>query len=368
MKRNGAIIIGKTNTPEFGLGSHTYNEVFGTTLNAYDQSRAAGGSSGGAAVALALRMLPVADGSDMMGSLRNPGAYNNVFGFRPSSGRVPFGPTMDVFVQQLGYEGPMGRTVADLAMLLSVQAGPDTRAPLSIEQDPAIFAEPLKRDFKDVRIAWLGDFRGYLAMEPGLKELCQGAFPALESIGCRVEEALPDFPPEKIWDTWLKWRHWLVGGGLVDLYSDPGKRAQMKPEAQWEVEGGLKLSAIDVYKASVARSAWYQAVRKMFETYDYLALPTAQLFPFDAKTHWPKEINGRTMDTYHRWMEVVTPATLSGCPTISVPVGFNEVGLPMGIQIIGPNHADLAVLQIAHAYEQATGWVQKRLPPLLEQS
>jgi amidase len=281
---------------------------------------------------------------------------------------VPFGPTADVFVQQLGYEGPMGRTVADLAMLLSVQAGPDARAPLSIEQDPAAFAEPLKRDFKGTRIAWLGDLGGYLPMEPGVKELCRGALPAFEAIGCRVEEALPDFPPERIWDTWLTWRHWLVGGGLVDLYNDPAKRARMKPEAQWEVERGLELSAIDVYKASVARSAWYQAVRTMFESYDYLALPTAQLFPFDAETHWPKEINGRAMDTYHRWMEVVTPATLSGCPTINVPVGFNEAGLPMGMQIIGPHHADRAVLQIAHAYEQATGWVQKRLPALLERA
>ncbi len=368
MKRSGAIVIGKTNTPEFGLGSQTYNEVFGTTLNAYDQSRIAGGSSGGAAVSLALRMLPVADGSDMMGSLRNPGAFNNVFGFRPSFGRVPSGPAMEVFVQQLGYEGPMGRTVSDLAMLLSIQAGHDARAPLSIEQDPAIFAEPLKRDLKGTRIAWLGDFGGYLAMEPGVKELCQSAFPAFETIGCQVEEALPDFPPEKIWDTWLTWRHWLISGSLGVPYSDPAKRALMKPEAVWEVEGGLKLSASDVYKASVARSAWYQAVRKMFETYDFLALPTAQVFPFDAKTHWPKEINGRSMDTYHRWMEVVTPATLSGCPTINVPVGFNAAGLPMGMQLIGPEHADLAVLQIAYGYEQATGWVQKRLPPLLERS
>ena len=365
LKQNGAIIIGKTNVPEFGLGSQTYNPIFGATGSAYDPTKTAGGSSGGAAAALALRMLPVADGSDMMGSLRNPAAYNNVIGFRPSAGRVPFGPTGEVFVQQLGYEGPMGRSVADVAMLLSVMAGYDARTPLSIEQDPMMFAEPLKSDFQGTRLAWIGDFGGYLPMEPGIKELCQSAFAAFELIGCTVEEALPEYPPQLLWDTWLKWRHWLVGGILFDFYNDPAKRALLKPEAQWEVEGALKLSAVDIYKASVARSAWYQAVRKMFNTYDYLLLPSTQVFPFDINTHWPKSVNGVAMDTYHRWMEVVTPGTLSGCPVINVPVGFNAAGLPMGMQIIGRNHADLAVLQLAYAYEQATDWVNKNPPTLL---
>ncbi|MDQ2695559.1 MAG: amidase, partial [Pseudomonadota bacterium] len=193
-RRSGAILIGKTNVPEFGLGSQTYNPVFGPTGNAYDPARTAGGSSGGAAAALALRMLPVADGSDMMGSLRNPAAYNNVIGFRPSFGRVPYGPTLEGFVQQLGYEGPMGRTVTDVALLLSVQAGYDERSPLSIHQDPARFAEPLRRDVSGARLAWLGDLGGYLPMEPGILELCQNAFRVFESIGCAVEPTLPDYP------------------------------------------------------------------------------------------------------------------------------------------------------------------------------
>ena len=365
IKQNGAIIIGKTNVPEFGLGSQTYNPIFGATGSAYDPTKTAGGSSGGAAAAVALRLLPVADGSDMMGSLRNPAAYNNVIGFRPSAGRVPFGPTGEIFVQQLGYEGPMGRSITDVAMMLSVMAGYDARTPLSIAQDPVMFAEPLKRDFQGARLAWLGDLGGYLPMEPGIKELCQSAFSAFDSIGCTVEAAQPDYPPEQIWDTWLKWRHWLVGGILLDLYNDPAKRELLKPEAQWEVEGALKLSAVDTYKAAVARSAWYQAVRKMFESYDYLLLPSAQVFPFDLNIHWPKTINGVEMTTYHEWMKVVTPGTLSGCPVINVPVGFNEAGLPMGMQIMGPNHADLAVLQIAYAYEQATDWVNKHPPTLL---
>jgi amidase len=289
-----------------------------------------------------------------------------VIGFRPSQGRVPAAPSLELFVQQLGYEGPMGRTVADVAMLLSTQAGPDPRAPLAIEQDPARLAGPLRRDLKGARVAWLGDLGGYLPMEPGILDLCRtNGLKALETVGCVVEEARLDHPPERIWSTWLAWRHWLVGGGLAAFHADPAKRAKLKPEAVWEVEGGQKLSAFDVYRASQARSALYQAVRQMLEAYDYLALPTAQVFPFDAEVHWPKEIAGRVMDTYHRWMEVVILATLSGCPTVNVPIGFNEAGLPMGMQLIGPHHGDLAVLQLAHAYEQATDWVQQRRPSLL---
>jgi amidase len=365
LKKNGAILIGKTNTPEFGLGSQTYNTIFGTTRNAYDQSKCAGGSSGGAAVSLALRMLPVADGSDMMGSLRNPAAYNNVFGFRPSFGRVPAGPSLDVFGDLLGADGPMGRSVADVALLLSVMAGPDARDPLSIEQDPALFSQPLNRKFKGTRLAWLSDFGGYLSMEPGVKELCVESFKAFESIGCKLEEARPDFSPQRLWQTWLVLRHWLVGCGLAEYYKDPSKRAKLKPEAQWEVEGSLKLTAQDVADAEVARTSWYRSVCRMFDTFDFLLLPSAQVFPFDASEHWPREIAGVKMDTYHRWMEVVVPGTLSGCPVISVPVGFSKSGLPMGMQIIGRHHADFSVLQLAYAYEQAAPWVRDHLPRLL---
>ena len=368
LKNNGAIIIGKTNTPEFGMGSQTYNSVFGTTLNAYMQSKAAGGSSGGAAVSLALRMLPVADGSDMMGSLRNPAAFNNVIGFRPSYGRIPPGSGDELFLQQLTCVGPMGRSVADVAMLLAVMAGPDPAAPLSIEQDPARFAAPLGRDFKGTRLGWLGNLDGYLPMEPGVLELCKSSFKGFEAIGCTVEEARPDFPPEKMWDTWLTLRHWLLAGHYLALYNHPSKRERMKPEARWEVEGGLNLTALDVYKASVARSRWYEALGTLFESYDYLLLPSAQVFPFDAGIHWPKAIDGVTMDTYHRWMEVVVPGSLSGGPIISMPAGFNRDGLPMVVQIIGKNHADFAVLQLAYAYEQATNWVSKHLPPLIKGS
>ena len=362
VRASGAIIIGKTNVPEFGLGSQTYNTLFGTTGNAYDPTLIAGGSSGGAAVALALRMLPVADGSDMMGSLRNPAAFNNVFGLRPSQGRVPYGPAPELFVQQLATEGPMGRSVADVARLLSIQAGYDPRVPLSLKDDPSLFAESLQRDFKGVRLGWLGDYSGYLAMDDGVLSLCESALADFSALGCEVESCQPDFSLECLWQTWLVHRHWLVQGSLGAAYADPQKRALLKPEAQWEVEGGLRLSAADVFQASVSRSEWYRALGKLFERYDFLLLPTAQVFPFDAQQPWPRLVGGREMDTYHRWMEVVIGPTLAGLPSMSVPVGFNPQGLPMGLQIIGPAQADRAVLQLAYAHEQLTRWV-RRCPP-----
>ncbi len=366
MKRSGAIIIGKTNTPEFGLGSQTYNDVFGTTLNAYDQTRTSGGSSGGAAVALALRMLPVADGSDHAGSLRNPAAFNNVLGLRPVYGRVPSN-TEEVFLPQLGVAGPMARTVTDLSQLLAVQAGHDPRVPLSPTHEPSTFAGSLDSDVKGLRLAWLGDLNGHLPMEDGVLDLCRKALRTFEDLGCLVEEATPAFDPERVWQAWLVLRQWQVGAAWAEAYGDPDKRMLMKPEARWEIENGLRLSAFDVSRASAVRTAWYHTVRRLFEAYDYLLLPSAQVFPFDAATHWPKEIAGRTMDTYHRWMEVVIPVTMSGCPAINVPVGFNGDGLPLGLQIVGPNHGELSVLKIARAYEQATRHVQNALPPLLNQ-
>jgi amidase len=367
MRNNGAIIIGKTNVAELGMGSQSYNPIFGTTLNPYDPSKTAGGSSGGAAVALALRMLPVADGTDMMGSLRNPAAYNNVVSLRPSFGRVP-SAEIELFLGQLSVAGPMARSVADLAMLLSVMAGPDARMPLSIDEDPAIFTRSLERDFRATRVAWLGDLDGYLPMEPGIVELCRAALKTLEAIGLAVEEAALGFPPERMWHAWITLRHWLIAGNLSALYKDPAKRAQMKPEAVWEVEGGLKLSAQDVYQASFTRSEVYRAVLKLFDSYEYLAMPSAQVFPFDANTHWPKTIKGINMDTYHRWMEVVVLASMLGFPVVNVPVGFSRDNLPMGMQIIGKHHADFAVLQLAHVYERDTNWVRDRLPLILSRA
>lgn len=363
MKLAGAIVIGKTNTPEFGLGSHTYNAVFGTTRNAYDPSRSAGGSSGGAAVALALRMLPVADGSDFGGSLRNPAAWNNVVGMRPSRGRVPAVPAEDAFFQQFGTEGPMGRSVDDVARLLCTMAGWDARAPLSLAdalpdpdaQDPIACAA-------GKRIGWLGPIWPDLPLETGVLGLCEDALKALEALGCAVEPCALGFARERNWTAWLRLRQLLTGGKLAPLYADPVKRALLKPEAVWEIEQSHALTGAQVYEASVSRTALYQAFHRLFDRYDYLVAPSAQCFAFDAALTWPRSIGGIGMDTYHRWMEIVTPFTLAGLPVASMPVGFSAHGLPMGMQIVGPARADFSVLAIARAFEAATGWTRRAVP------
>jgi amidase len=364
LRRAGAIMIGKTNTPEFGLGSHTYNPVYGVTRNPYDLTRSAGGSSGGAAVALALRMLLVADGTDYGGSLRNPAGWNNVFGFRTSFGRVP-ADGRDAWLPSMGVIGPMARNVRDLAMLLAVQAGYDARAPLSLEGDGAIFRGGLESDLKGKRIAWVGDFAGHVPYEPGVLDVCKAALKTFETLGCVVEEAQPDYPVDAVWRAFVRLRAWQTGGTLLAFYNDPAKRALMKPEAIYEVESGMKLSAYDITAASAVRSEWYHAVRRFFERYDYFIVPTAQLFAFDAHMHWPQEIAGRKMETYHEWMKGVLPVTMAGCPALAAPAGFGANGLPIGIQIVGPNHAELACLQLAHAYDTATNWAARRPPPLL---
>jgi amidase len=363
LRKAGGIFIGKTNTPEFGLGSHTYNPVYGHTRNAYDQTRSAGGSSGGAAVSLALRMLPVADGSDFGGSLRNPAGWNNVFGFRTSMGLVP-NSALDGWFPSMSVLGPMARNVPDLALLLSVQAGYDARVPLSCG-DGSVFQRRLESDLKGKRIAWSGDFKGYLPYEPGVLEVCTRALKVFESMGCVVEEAQPGYSIDAVWRAWLTLRAWQSGASLLAYYNDPEKRALLKPEAIFEVESGLKLTAFDISAASAVRTAWHQAVREFFEKYDYFIVPTAQLFPFDGNLHWPQEIAGKKMATYHEWMKGVLPVTMSGCPALAAPAGFGDAGLPIGIQIVAPLHAELACLQLAYGYDIATSWSAKRLPGLL---
>jgi len=353
MKAAGCIVIGKTNTPEFGLGSHTFNEVFGVTRNAFDPTKSAGGSSGGAAVALATNMLSVADGSDFMGSLRNPAGWNNVFGLRPSQGRVPQWPVTDVWVTQLGTEGPMGRTVEDVARLLDVQAGPDARLPLSLAQH-ASFADGLSGlDGKRVRVGWLGDLNGYLPMEAGILDVCGQALDRLQGLGCAIEPTALGHSPDAVWQAWLVWRRWLVAARIAPFLLKPANRALIKPEALWEHDQAASLTGAQALHASAQRSAFYQHLLTLFERFDVLALPSAQVWPFDAVLRWPTHINGREMDTYHRWMEVVIYATFAGLPCISVPAGFSADGLPMGLQLIGRPQGDAALLRLAFAYEQA---------------
>lgn len=360
----GAIFIGKTNTPEFGLGSHSFNPVHGVTRNPYDLSRTAGGSSGGAAAALATRLVPVADGSDAMGSLRNPAAFCNVYGFRPSFGRVPRDVEGDLFLHQLATDGPMARTVQDLARLLDTLSGPDPRDPHALPQH-APFAADLGVSVKGARIGWVGDWAGRYPIEPGIVELCQPALRQFESMGVDVEPVVADFDPERLWQSWLTLRSFSNAAGKRAHYEDAAKRRLLKPELIYEIERGLTLSAMQVHDASVARTDWFACAADLFDTYDVLALPSAQVFPFDADLRWPKTVAGREMATYHQWMEIVLPASLAGLPALNVPVGFSPEGLPMGMQLIGRRGADLRVLQIGEAYHQATNWPQK-MPPALD--
>jgi amidase len=363
MRAAGSIFIGKTNTPEFGLGSHTFNEVFGATHNAWHPSKSAGGSSGGAAVALAKRMLPVADGSDFMGSLRNPAGWNHVFGMRPSQGRLPRYPVADAYISQMGTEGPMARTVSDLAMLLSTQAGYDARSPLSMAESGQVFTQSLAASMTHRRIGWLGNLNAYLPMEAGILSVCESALKTLTTTGCDVSAAQLGMAPEEIWEAWLVWRKALAGRNVSGYVHLPNWREKVKLEAQWEYDQSLTLTGQQLMKASVTRTHFYQSMLRLFESFDVLAIPVAQVWPFDIQARWPQHINGQAMDTYHRWMEVVIYATFAGLPAISVPAGFNAQGLPMGLQLIGKPQGDFALLQVAYAYEQAAQDLIQTRPP-----
>ena len=363
LKAAGALVIGKTNTPEFGLGSHTFNPVFGATKNPYDRTKSAGGSSGGAAAALATGMLSVADGSDMMGSLRNPAAWNNVYGMRPTFGLVPSEPKGDTFLHHLATNGPMARDPFDLAALLDTMAGSDPRQPMGVDQP---FALPrINDELAETYVGWLGDWCGSFQYEAGIDDLSQIALTQMSGLGWDVSVVSAPFSAAAIWDSWITLRSFSVGSGMVELYNDPSKRAQLKPAAIYEIERGLALSAFDVHKASVTRSDWFAKAATLFETYDILVLPSAQVWPFDINLVNPASINDQKMDTYHRWMEVVIAPGLLGLPVVNIPIGFGgPMDLPMGLQLIGKRGADAKLLQMAKVWHEATKWPQRR-PPLI---
>ena len=371
MKAAGCIVIGKTNMPELGLGSHTFNPVFGATPNAWDASVSAGGSSGGAAVALAQRLLPVADGSDFMGSLRNPAAWNHVFGLRPSQGRVPYWPAPDTWVAQLGSEGPMARNVHDLALLLGTQAGHDPRVPLSITEAssaPGRFVPAPGSGLaalRGLRIGWLGDLGGHLAMQAGLLPVLEQALARLAGAGAVVDDTPLGFDADSLWQAWLVWRRALVAPKVAALLRRPGAtREQIKPEALWEYDQGLGLHWMDFMQASEVRTAFHGHLLAMFERFDVLALPVTQVWPFPIDQRWPQVVAGRSMDTYHRWMECTIYATLAGLPAISLPAGFDATGRwPAGLQLIGRPQGDAALLRVAAGYETLSADLLARRPP-----
>jgi amidase len=353
----GAISVGKTNTPEFGAGSQTFNGVFGETLNPYDPTRTCGGSSGGGAVALACGMVPIADGSDLGGSLRNPAGFCNVVGFRPSPGRVPTWPDPTPWLA-LTVEGPMARTVEDAALMLGAIAGPDPRSPLSISEPGALFLRPLERDFGGVRVAWSRDLGG-LPVDPRVTEVLEGHRDVFESLGCAVEEAEPDLADaDEVFKTLRAWRYELSVGELLEEHRD-----EMKDTVVWNIEEGARLGGPQVGRAERKRTELFHRVRSFMGSYEFLVSPVSQVPPFDVKQRYVTEIAGERMQTYVDWMKSCYYVSVTGLPAISVPCGFTREGLPVGIQIVGRYRDDFGVLQLAHAFEGATRYGERR-PPL----
>ncbi len=350
----GAICIGKTNVPEFGAGSHTFNPVFGATLNPYDTSRTCGGSSGGAAVALACGMLPIADGSDTGGSLRNPAAWNNVVGMRVSPGRVPSYPTQLGWAT-LGVSGPMARTVGDTALMLSAIAGPDPRSPIALTEPGATFAQPLDRDFRGVRIAWSRDLGG-LPIDRRVTAALDAQRHVFADLGCTVEDGEPDFDGAD--ESFKAWRAWIFELNYTDLIRD--HRDQIKETVVWNAEQGAALTGPQLARAEAKRTALFQRMRRFMERYEFLIAPVTQVPPFLVTEEYPTMIEGVWMETYIDWMKACSYITVTGHPAISVPCGFTPEGLPVGIQIVGRHQDDFGVLQLAHAFEQATQVWRKR--------
>jgi amidase len=357
LRAAGAITLGKTNTPEFGAGSQTFNAVFGATRNPYDLSRTCGGSSGGAAVAVACGMLPFADGSDLAASLRNPANYCNVAGFRPTPGRVPNYPAANAWDTQ-PVLGPVGRTVADAAFLLAAMAGPDPRVPISITEPGKAFAKSLARDFRGARVAWSASLGGLPMDERVLRALAPQR-KVFASLGCRMEDAEPDFDgATEAFETLRALSFSLRLAPLLRTH-----RGELKDTVVWNIEQGLRLDGERIARAERLRTELFQRMRRFFERYDFLVAPVNQLPPFPVELDYPREISGVAMGNYLDWMKSCYYVTITSHPAISVPAAFTDDGLPVGIQIVGRYRDDFGVLQLAHAFEQATQ-LWKRRPPV----
>jgi amidase len=358
LRSAGVLPIGKTNTPEFGMGSQTYNSVYGTTLNPYDLTKTAGGSSGGAAASVAAGMLPGADGSDLGGSLRNPGNFNNVIGFRPSVGLVPTAPSL---LPLFGFsvKGPIARSVSDVGYLLAAMAGTDARDPGCVPSDPTQFAGPLERSFRGVRVAWCPDLGG-LPLDRRVRVVLESQRHTLVELGCVLEAAHPDLSSaDEVFLTMRAFRSWTLLGPLLASH-----RLELKPEAIREIEDGARLTTAQVSAAMVHHGQLLENMRIFQETYPFMVTAVNQVPPFDASVHWPREIEGVAMKHYIAWMQSAYWITATFRPAISVPAGFTPEGLPVGAQIVGRYRDDLSVLQFARAFEEATG-VGRRRPPAL---
>jgi amidase len=360
LQQEGAITVGKTNTPEFGAGSQTFNPVFGATRNPYDLHKTCGGSSGGAAVALACGMVPIADGSDMGGSLRNPASFCNVVGLRPSAGRVPSWPSQAAWFS-LSVDGPMARTVADVALVLSAIAGPDPRSPIALAEPGERFAQPLERDFRGVRVAWSRALGG-LPVDERVSAVIDAQRHVFEALGCVVEDEEPALAEaDEVFATLRAWNFELARGALLDTHRD-----QLKDTVAWNIAAGRALSGPQLGRAERLRTALYHRMRAFGERYPFLVLPVSQVPPFAVEQPYPTAINGVQMESYIDWMRSCSRISVLGLPAAAVPCGFTAEGLPVGVQIVGRYHDDWGVLQLAHAFEQATHWGRRR-PAIAEQ-
>jgi amidase len=360
LRQAGAIMVGKTNTPEFGAGSQTFNAVFGATRNPYDIGKTCGGSSGGAAAALAGGLVPIADGSDLGGSLRNPASFCNVVGLRPSAGRVPSWPSLAAWFD-MPVLGPMARTVTDVALMLSVMAGPDARAPTSLQQDGSMFARPLERDFRNARIAWSSDLGG-LPIEPEVRRVTEAQRQVFADLGCIVEDATPDLREAD--EVFRVLRAWDFERSFNELLRK--HRPLMKDTVIWNIEQGLRLTGPQIGAAEIKRTQIYHRMREFMATYDFLIAPVAQVLPFDVDIPFVTGINGIRFETYLDWMKSCYLITATGAPAMSVPCGFSAGGLPVGLQVVGRHRQEFELLQMAYAFEQATGCWKRR--PLLSAS
>jgi amidase len=349
IRRAGVVVIGRTNVPEFAAGSHTFNPVFGTTYNPFDLGRSAGGSSGGAGAALATGMVPLADGSDMGGSLRNPASFNNVVGLRPGLGRVPEWPLYNAW-ETTSVEGPMARNVGDLALLLSVIAGPDPRVPLALETPGSVFAAPLEGTLAGLRVAVSTDLGGAFDVDRRVRAVVEAQRQVLEDAGAHVDDAHPDLRAAE--DTFRTLRAWHLHAKLGPLLAaNPGR---IKASLANNIRAGEPLTGADVARAYRARTTLGERMRTFFERYDVLVLPVSQVPPFPADQEYPADVDGRVQSTYLDWMRSAYFVTVTGCPAISVPAGFTDEGLPVGIQIVAPHSGERRLLEIAHAFEQVT--------------
>jgi amidase len=360
LKAAGAIVVGKTNTPEFGAGGNTFNAVFGATRNPWNTALSCGGSSGGAAVAVATGMGPIAEGTDLGGSLRTPAAFCGVLGFRTTPGLVPRHPRTLIW-DSLGVTGPMARTVADVALMLSTIAGPDDRAPLSYEVDTSQFTRSVKApSIKGWRVAWTPDLHGLIPVDEEVARVAHDALRVLRTLGARIEAACPDF--SEVNDIVLGTR----GVAMVALHADklPEWRERMQKDLVRDIEQGLALTATEIARSEVLRSALWHRVRAFMATRDLLLLPTVAVPPFPVEQPYPTQINGKPLDNYTQWLYLTYGITVTGLPAISLPCGFTRSGLPVGLQIVGRRGHDAAVLRAAAAFEAEAPWAD-RVPPVV---